>query len=338
MVVTEEVGKVFENIDNFITVPSEQIGSVSLDEIVKGYFNDSIGLGESFYEVVQDTYGPLSSTTGNVYLSVYKKTTDLCEPDEPKDQTEGYKLTLNTCTLIVQGPPTQIYFKISIVGGNQYKFVEANNAQCTALDPVIDEDLFPFGICNERSKTPPAQPSDEPTRAPTDSSTKKFGDIINDVKTAAYSVYLSDLEPDTYKNDFFDCTKNNELAACRVAEDTFVYLSTYDDTACGQDADDPSISLKLRLNECTKFSSDYIKVSIIGQEYELIKADNADCEPTEDNTDRIRFGTCNEGALLTTDDEYILLDDSSPPHYDLLWDCTKLEDKRGFNFVCISPP
>jgi len=219
-VVTDEVAKVFEDINNFITVPSEQIGSVSLDDIVKGYFDSDEGLGEIFFKAVNGKFGPLSLATGNVYLNVYKKTTDKCDPASPSGQTEGYELTLNTCTLIVQGPPVTIYFKISIVGGTKYKFVESNNAECTALDPTIDEDLFPFGICNERSSKPPPQPADDPTRAPTAASTKKFGDIINNGKN--YSVFLSLLQPPTYGNDFFNCTKNNELAerstpaACRV--------------------------------------------------------------------------------------------------------------------------
>ncbi|OEU18184.1 hypothetical protein FRACYDRAFT_236455 [Fragilariopsis cylindrus CCMP1102] len=147
-VVTDEVAKVFQDINNFIVVPSEQIGSVNLDEIVKGYFNDDIGLGETFFEAVAEKFGSITPE-GIVFLTIYYNN-DGC--DNGDQLPDGFLLQLNTCTRIVYGPPKSVYYKVSIEGQN-YRVIEANNDECIPIDPEKDEFLFPFGICNARDAT-----------------------------------------------------------------------------------------------------------------------------------------------------------------------------------------
>jgi len=99
-VVTKEVAKVFGDINNFVTVPSEQIGSVSLDEIVKGYFDTDEGLGETFFEAVDQRFGRIT-LEGIVYLNIFLEERG-CVTPKPKTinpiPNVQYVLTLNKCT------------------------------------------------------------------------------------------------------------------------------------------------------------------------------------------------------------------------------------------------
>ena len=148
-VVTQEVATVFGNINNFVTVPSEQIGSVSLNEIVKGYFNDSIGLGEIFFQAVNETFGSIDPPDGDVYLIYYLGGFG-CNQTLTAVQ---FKLELNKCTLIRQGPPTSIYVKVSIEG-QSYKVTQASNKECFVNTADAGEKMFPFGVCYNGDKDP----------------------------------------------------------------------------------------------------------------------------------------------------------------------------------------
>jgi hypothetical protein len=54
--VTKQVELVFDDINNLVTVPSTQIGSVDLNEIVKGYFKDNEGFPPLFFKAVDEYF------------------------------------------------------------------------------------------------------------------------------------------------------------------------------------------------------------------------------------------------------------------------------------------
>ena len=207
-VVTQEVATVFGNINNFVTVPSEQIGSVSLNEIVKGYFNDSIGLGKPFFELVGETFGII--TSGNVFLNFYF---DNIGCNNVFKEPTAYLLKLNECTLIKRGPPKSIYYKVSIEG-QSYRVIEANNAECIPRDPIKDVALFPFGVCSDRNPD------------------EVFGELSGlnapGPTSGAFSVFLSDFSLDN--DGFFDCSLSGVTAVCGTVsppedDDFFGFLS-----------------------------------------------------------------------------------------------------------------
>jgi len=148
-VVTQEVAKVFNDINNFIVVPSEQIGAVNIDEIVKGYFDSDEGLGDMFFQAVNETFGSIDPPEGDVYL-VYYLGEFGCKKN---DDAVQFKLQLNKCTLIRQGPPTSIYVKVSIEG-QSYKVTQASNKECFVNTADAGENMFPFGVCYNGNENP----------------------------------------------------------------------------------------------------------------------------------------------------------------------------------------
>ena len=205
-VVTDEVATVFGDINNFVTVPSEQIGSVSLDEIVKGYFNESIGLGATFFEAVNEEFGSIDIQEGNVSL-VYFLQEFGCKNNEKALQ---FTLELNKCTLFSRGPPKSIYVKVSIEG-QSYKVTQAPNKECIPTAGNGGESMFPFGVCSDGSSTPGILLDDI-----SDFFIDKAEKFLNKIKFAKnvtiprgiFSVFLSDREV-VVDNDVVDCTKIN---------------------------------------------------------------------------------------------------------------------------------